>query len=1189
MGKEAQGIRPHSGRTSSQAIRLGLMAPLTGSASMYGHEISQVGQMAVEEINEGGGVLGTPLELIIADDGSLPETAVSAATKLVELEGCSALIGNILTNVRTAVAYRVAEILHIPYLNFSYYDGSISSRYFYHFASLPNQQVEKMIPYMVQKFGRNIFFAGSNDEWSRGSIDSARAALEACNGEMIGVEYLPLGSDPSELLSKLAKSEADVLASFFVDSDQLRILSEFTRLGLKSRMAVVVGHGNETMMGNLPAEVREGCYSSSSYFMSIASEENERFLNRLSKYPEVAGTWPVGNGVVTHFGEGTYLCIHAFTKAVKEAGSLESEKLRECLEEVKIQAPQGRLEMDAELHHAKVNNYLARCERNGSFTIVKAFGQIKARIASGSCQTEMSLSEEWKTAQANRIAKVGIAYASLSGFIFHVSPSFARLVGKEPAQLISENLLRLTHPRNDHSQTVDMELLLGKLTQDGMHLVRRVRQGGGAQYRLNFKIMNALGPEGKPVSLILKAWQDESGQLFPSSWKAPIQSVACASLDTEDRLAFANESFLKLWGYTDPTATLGRHIGHFFTDTDQLKQALQSASQSSWLGELTAKRIDGQTQNLEVSVEVLFSSKHRLLGSVLTCLEIQSNPPTEDLGSCQAVSDMANFAMVACDMEGKIIQANQSAGDLFGYDLREMIGLSIQFLLPPRFRERHKIQLLQFGNTAQDQDAQREVIGYRKDCSEFPLIATISKFLGPTGPILIATICDISEQKKAELLLSWQATHDGLTSLQNRTLLLDRLNNALKRAQRSGQELALLFIDLDGFKLINDNFGHETGDQLLISISDRLLESVRLGDTVSRFGGDEFVILCEQVVGPQALSSLLERLITSIKQPIQLGSQQHFITPSIGVVQSNGRQDSAESLLRKADTTMYLVKERGRNGWRIFNDDIDKKARLEMEIATGLRLALERNEIEANFQPIVHTDGEIVGVELLMRWCKEGQMIPPSQFIPVAERTGSILELGRWIFEKACFAQVNIKRRFPSSNIYLSVNLSARQMNEAALAEYFQQCLLRTGADANYLLLEITETALMHDVETNLNQLKRFGELGLALAVDNFGTGYSSLNQLTQLPVDSLKIDKLFIQGLGKDSNKSSIVNAIVKMTQALGLEVVAEGVETETQLAELKQLQCMKIQGFYFYKPMSFKKLIELLEKSAMDPPNFS
>ncbi len=364
---------------SDNAVKLGLMPPLSGLVALYGEEIVRAARIACQEVNEQGGVLGRPLQLVIEDDGSLPDSAVSAAERLADRHGCAAMIGNLLSNSRIAVAYRVAEPRKLPYLNFSFYEGSILSRYFFHFAALPNQQIERMIPWMRKKYGPRMFFAGNNYEWPRGSIVAAKSALLAVGGDVVGEEYCPIGASADvieRLLDNVEASAPDVFVPYFAGADQVDLLTRFTERGLKQRMAVVMGHYDEMMASQLTPQVRAGFYSSNSYFMSVDRAENRNYLARLAALAGVDGIWPHGNGILTNFGEGAYLCVKAFAQAANAAASLDPEALVEALESIVVDGPQGRVQMDPATHHAKVNTCLARCQTDGTFVIVEHFGAI---------------------------------------------------------------------------------------------------------------------------------------------------------------------------------------------------------------------------------------------------------------------------------------------------------------------------------------------------------------------------------------------------------------------------------------------------------------------------------------------------------------------------------------------------------------------------------------------------------------------------------------------------------------------------------------------------------------------------------------------------------------------------------------------------------------------------------------------
>lgn len=428
-------------------VKLGLMPPLTGVVGMYGAEISHAGQIACDEINESGGVLGRPLELVIEDDGSLPESAAAAAAKLVNHHHCVAIIGNLLSNSRIAVAYQVAEPNRIPYLNFSFYEGSILSRYFFHFAALPNQQIDQMIPYMRNKYGPRMFFAGNNYEWPRGSIDAAKLALKKSGGQVVGEEYYPIGvgnDDINRLLDQLAESGADVFVPYFAGADQVHLLTRFTEKGLKNKMAVVMGHYDEIMASRLPPEVRADFYSSNTYFMTLDTPENKEYLARLSNQPGISGIWPQGNGILTNFGEGAYLCVKAFAKAANQAGSLDSEALINALETIHVSGPQGTVQMDPVTHHAQVNTYLSRCQVDGSFAIIERFGAIPPIIPERYQHLQIckQFGQEDINLQSRMLVQMSEAVLLVNaddGVIVYANPGAGRMFGYELSEMIGKH------------------------------------------------------------------------------------------------------------------------------------------------------------------------------------------------------------------------------------------------------------------------------------------------------------------------------------------------------------------------------------------------------------------------------------------------------------------------------------------------------------------------------------------------------------------------------------------------------------------------------------------------------------------------------------------------------------------------------------------------------------------------------
>lgn len=439
--------------------------------------------------------------------------------------------------------------------------------------------------------------------------------------------------------------------------------------------------------------------------------------------------------------------------------------------------------------------------------------------------------------------------------------------------------------------------------------------------------------------------------------------------------------------------------------------------------------------------------------------------------------------------------------------------------------------------------------------------------------------------KKLAQDLTWCVNHDSLTGLPNRTVMRERIVSALQRARRNKSGVAVLLIDVDGFKLINDTHGQDAGDMVLKMIAGRLHGQILLGEAVARSGDNEFILLCEQVEQAAKMAILAKNINAMLHQPIDVAGLALLVTVSVGIAIDQDGTHSADDMLRHADTAMRTSKKQGPGGWQFFCAQVHKQSQMQMMIANGLRTAIARDELSPRFQPIVVAEsGRIVGAELLLRWHPPEGPVSPALFIPIAEMTGAIIEIGAWVFRQACLAEADWRRRWGASAPYVSVNVSTRQLNDESLVDVFAAILCETGADPARLLLEITETTLMSDVETNIRILHSLANLGLRVAIDDFGTGYSSLAQLTRLPVSVLKIDKAFIDGIDRNPESRAVIRAVIGLGRALGLKMVAEGVESSDQQSEVCAYGCDLIQGYYFHKPLEEKTFVDTIEREIRE-----
>lgn len=437
------------------------------------------------------------------------------------------------------------------------------------------------------------------------------------------------------------------------------------------------------------------------------------------------------------------------------------------------------------------------------------------------------------------------------------------------------------------------------------------------------------------------------------------------------------------------------------------------------------------------------------------------------------------------------------------------------------------------------------------------------------------------QRRRAEQDVRHRATHDPLTGLANRALLLEKLDVALRARGTENQRPAVLFLDLDRFKLINDSLGHDVGDELLVSVASRLRDVLRPEDTLARFGGDEFVLLLEHVAGVRAARSVARRISAALEAPLAAGGDEHVVTASVGVAIAARRHKQPETLLQEADAAMYRAKHRARGSHELFDDSMLAAATSEMRIERALRSALEHDELELFYQPLVSLDeGRIVGLEALLRWVNpELGPVSPSEFIPVAEDSGLIVPLGEWVLREACRQMSAWTGALGGRSVLpVSVNVSARQLKERNFPGLVAAALRESGLAPHQLGLELTETVLVEGVEAPLVTLRALKELGVRLMLDDFGTGYSSLSYLKRFPLDVIKIDRSFVAGLGTVGHDSAIVDAVLGMSRALGLLAVAEGIEDERQLAHLRARGAEVGQGYLFARPMSAEAVWPLL-----------
>ncbi|HTN93015.1 MAG TPA: EAL domain-containing protein [Gallionella sp.] len=573
------------------------------------------------------------------------------------------------------------------------------------------------------------------------------------------------------------------------------------------------------------------------------------------------------------------------------------------------------------------------------------------------------------------------------------------------------------------------------------------------------------------------------------------------------------------------------------------------------------------------------------LESLNSELEQKVEARTADLRIAAAAFDAQESLMIT-DPDGVILRVNKAFTETTGYTPEEVVGKTPQILKSGHHNQDFYQAMWETLNRTGTWRG--EIWDRRKNGEIYPKWLSITSVRGNNGLIThyVGSHIDITERKASEEMIQQLAFYDPLTSLPNRRLLLDRLQQALASSARSGREGALLFIDLDNFKNLNDTLGHDFGDMLLQQVTQRLVSCIREGDTVARQGGDEFVVmlvdLSEQPIEAAAQAEAIgEKILTALCKPYQLGTHNYLNTASIGITLFHNHEAPIEELMKQADIAMYQAKRTGRNALRFFDPQMQVSITARVALEEALRNALEKQQFELYYQVQVdHSQGEF-RAEALIRWLSpERGVVPPLEFIPLAEETGQILPIGQWVLEAAC-AQIKAWQQDAlTRKLVLSVNVSVKQFRQPDFADLVKTVIQRHAINPRLLKLELTESLLLENIEDTIATMNTLNETGVLLSMDDFGTGYSSLQYLRQLPLEEIKIPMSFIRNIVTNSNDESIVRTIIAMARSLNIGIIAEGVETEKQRLVLLKNGCTRYQGYLFSKPVPVRQFEELLKQ---------
>ena len=671
---------------------------------------------------------------------------------------------------------------------------------------------------------------------------------------------------------------------------------------------------------------------------------------------------------------------------------------------------------------------------------------------------------------------------------------------------------------------------------------------------------------------------------------------AIYGVDTQGICTFVNPSCLRMLGYEREEDIVGQPIHklihhtypdgrHYPIEECAIRQTTKEGKDCHNDQEVHW-RADGTSFPVEYWSHPM-RKDGKLIGAVVTFVDISERRQNEqDLLRFRAALDSSVDAIYLIDpRQMKFVDANRAGWEVLGYNRYELLQMGPLDLAAEysRMAIEHEIERLLKYTT---ENAVIETVHQRKDGSSFPVEISLQALSTSDGdgqdtPLLVALARDITEHKQNEAELNRLAYYDMLTGLPNRLLFNDRLHQAAVDAKRRGRFVALILLDIDRFKVVNDTMGHVAGDQLLQEMARRLKNSVREGDTIARLGGDEFALVFADIAEVRDVAQLAQTMLSRLSVPMDIDGREVFSSASIGITLYPTDTDDVDTLVKFADSAMYHAKEQGRNNYQFYSQEMTSNAQERLRVESNLRRALERDELRLHYQPQIEiTTGQILGVEALLRWNNSnGDFISPVQFIPLAEETGLIVPIGEWVLQHAC-TQLKAWHTAGFSQLSMSVNVASRQFKDANFGHIVRRTIESLKIPANTLELEITESVLMENSELIMRMLNDLKKSGVNLAIDDFGTGYSSLSYLKRFPIDRVKIDQSFVRDLSIDIEDVAIVKAIIAMAKTLRLNVIAEGVETEEQLDLLRNEGCHSYQGYLFAKPMEADAVSQLLQK---------
>lgn len=766
----------------------------------------------------------------------------------------------------------------------------------------------------------------------------------------------------------------------------------------------------------------------------------------------------------------------------------------------------------------------------------------------------------------------------MNGNPLWVSPNVWRLFDASPEELTASIGIDLVHP--DDRQRVAQDL--ARLAEPGVVLQAeyRVEIGGSVRW-IHITLQSRVDEQGRPTLLgnlreISRQRDVEVAVSLEAALLAPANQ-AITALAPDGTINYWNDSATSIYGWTADEA-VGKHHSELIPVAEGSEEAaraamLDNAATRSWTREMEVVRKDGSTVPIRATATPLLDENGNHVVTAVVAYDTTEIRRSQEIAArLAAIVETSRDAIFSTDLDGRISTWNAAATNLFGIDETAAVGSEARMLVEPD----HRLEFAELFLSANRGERADSVIALRRpsDGSTLHVSVSLSSMTTSEGLAVGMSVIarDVTARHQAELALAHQATHDPLSGLANRRLLVQRMEESLDRSRRHDRRTGIVYIDLDDFKHVNDVFGHGGGDRVLHDVGQRIAATVGDSDTVARLGGDEYVVACDGIDGIDQLTRIASRVRRSLSFPFRADRESVTITASIGIALS-GNGAPAEVLLRNADIAMYAAKEAGGNRVELFDDALYAQTRRRNEVKAEIEAGLEDGQFHTYFQPEVSLgDGSLFGFEALVRWIHPSRgIVSPADFIPLAEQSGSIIRLGQQVLRDTCDALRTWSARVPSNvarSLMTSVNLSPIQVSDPGLRDMVQEVIEDSGVQPEQLCLEVTESALM-DFDLAAKTMGSLKDLGVSIAIDDFGTGYSSLSRLKLFPVDFLKIDKSFIDGLGRELEDDAIVSAMIGLSHSLGVDVIAEGIETEAQLSRLREFGCRYGQGYLWSRPI--------------------